>query len=190
MPTEATKKLFTVDEYYKLGEVGVLSECVRTELIDGEILEMSPMCAFHAAAVALATELLVVSLHGKAEIRGQLPLRLSLYSEPEPDVCVVKPVVDRYVSGHPGPGDVLLVLEISDSSLRYDREVKLPMYAAAGVAEVWIEDLPNRTLHVYRQPHGTTYKAALQFAGDQSVSPLAFPEITFTVSALMGPIPA
>ena len=190
MPMEATKKLFTVDEYYKLAEVGILSECVRTELIDGEILEMSAMGAFHAAAVARATELFVISLRGKADVRVQLPLRLSLHSEPEPDVCIVKPRLDRYGSHHPGPDDVLLVLEISDSTLRYDRDVKLPIYAAAGVAEVWIEDLPNRTLHAYRQPHDTTYKTALQFAGDQSVALLALPEITFTVSALMGPIPA
>jgi Uma2 family endonuclease len=98
----------------------------------------------------------------------------------------VKPRLDRYRFHHPGPDDVLFVLEISDSSLRYDRDVKLPVYAAAGVAEVWIEDLPNRTLHVYREPEGRGYKTALQFRSDESVSPLAFPEIAFAVSALIG----
>jgi len=184
MPMEATRKLFTVDEYYKLAEIGVLSVCVRTELIEGEILEMSPMGTSHAASIARATELFVLSLRGKADVRVQLPLRLSLHSEPEPDVCIVKPRLDRYGTHHPGPDDVLLVLEISDSSLRYDRDVKLPIYAAAGVAEVWIEDLPNQTLHVFREPHGSGYTTALQFRSDESVSPLAFPEIAFTVSAL------
>jgi Uma2 family endonuclease len=190
MPTEATKKLFTVDEYYKLAEIGVLSECVRTELLEGEILEMSPMGTSHAASIARATESFVVSLSGKADVRVQLPLRLSAHSEPEPDVCLVKPRLDRYGTHHPGPDDVLLVLEISDSSLRYDRDVKLPIYAAAGVAEAWIEDLPNRTLHVYREPQGGGYKTVLQFRSDESVSPLAFPATAFTVASLIGPIPA
>ena len=187
MPT-ATKKLFTVDEYYKMAEAGVLSERVHTELIDGEILEMSPMGVRNASAITRANRLFSESFKDKAEVRVQLPLPVSRFSEPEPDLCLVSPNEPSYATRHPGPEHVFLLLEISDSSLRYDRDVKLPMYAAAGVAEVWIEDLPNRTLHVYREPQGGGYKTALQFSGNESVSPLAFPEIAFTVSALIGPL--
>ena len=188
MPTEATKKLFTVDEYYKMAEIGVLSERVRTELINGEVIEVSSMGVAHAAAITRANELFSATFPKRAEVRVQLPLRLSLHSEPEPDLCLVKPRPDYYGTRHPVPADVLLVLEISDFSLRYDREVKLPIYAAAGVVEVWIEDLPNRTLHVFREPQGSGYKTALQFRSDESVSPLAFPEVAFAVSALIGPL--
>ena len=188
MPMEATKKLFTVDEYYRLAEIGVLSSCVHTELIDGEILEVSPMSASHGAAISLATEIFARVLRSRAQLRVQLPLRLSAHSELEPDICLAKPKQNHYRSDHPGPADVFLVLEISDSSLRYDRDVKLPVYAAAGVAEVWIEDLPNRILHVFREPSGRKFKTALQFAPGDSVSLLAFPRISFPVSSLISPV--
>jgi Uma2 family endonuclease len=190
MPTEATKKLFTVDEYYKIAEAGVLSERAHTELIDGEIIEMSPMGVRHAAAITRANRLFSDAFKDKAEVRVQLPLPIGKFSEPEPDLCLVNPNRPSSETQHPGPGDVFLVLEISDSSLRYDRDVKLPVYAASGVAEVWIEDLPHRTLHVYRDPDGRAYKTVLFFSGEDSVSPLAFPGTAFTVSSLIGPSPA
>jgi Uma2 family endonuclease len=187
MPTEATKKLFTVDEYYRIAEAGVLSERVHTELIEGEIIEMSPMGSRHAAAIMRANRLFVEAFKDQADIRVQMPLPVSNFSEPEPDLCVVTSDLSSYETRHPGPSDVFLVLEISDSSLRYDRDVKLPVYAAAGVTEVWIEDLPNRILHVFREPSGRKFKTALQFAPGDSVSLLAFPRISFPISSLISP---
>jgi Uma2 family endonuclease len=188
MRTEATKKLFTVDEYYKITGAGVFSERVRTELIEGEIIEMSGMGVAHAMAITRATRLFSRVFEEKVEVRVQLPLPLSRFSEVEPDLCLVdarRPAIDIH---HPEPSDVFLVVEISDSSLRYDRDVKLPVYAAAGVSEVWIEDLPNQTLHVYREPFGKVYKVALRYQPGDSVSPLAFPETSFSVSDLVRPI--
>jgi Uma2 family endonuclease len=185
MRTEATKKLFTVDEYYKIVEAGVFPERVRTELIDGEIIEMSGMGVAHAMAITRANRLFSRAFEDKAEVRVQLPLPLSRFSEVEPDFCLVNARRAAIDIHHPEPADVFLVVEISDSSLRYDRDVKLPVYAAAGVAEVWIEDLPNQILHVYREPSGKLYKTALSLQSGDSVSPLAFGEVSFSVSDLI-----
>lgn len=187
MRTEATKKLFTVDEYYKIAQAGVFPEMVHTELIDGEIIEMSGMGVAHAMAITRATRLFSRVFGEKAEVRVQLPLPLSRFSEVEPDLCLVNAVRHGIDTHHPEPADVFLVLEIADSSLRYDRDVKLPVYAAAGVAEVWIEDLPNQTLHVYREPSGRLYKAALHLHAGDAVAPLALPETILTVSDLLRP---
>lgn len=185
MRTEATKKLFTVDEYYKIVEAGVFPERVRTELIEGEIIEMTGMGVAHAMAITRATRLFFRAFGERVEVRGQLPLPLSLFSEVEPDLCLVNADRRGIDAHHPEPADVFLVVEISDSSLRYDRDVKLPVYAAAGVPEVWIEDLPNQILYVYREPFRRQYKVALRFYVGDSVSPTAFPETVFSVSDLL-----
>ena len=186
MRTEATKKLFTVHEYYKMAEVGILRDDVRTELINGEIIEMSPMGARHASAVSRLTEFLVPLLKGKAQLRPQLPLRLNDYNEPEPDLCFVRPRRDFYGRKHPGSGDTLLAIEVSDSSLRYDRDVKAGVYAATRVTEFWIVDLPGDVLLIFRDPSKGAYKTSLTLHRGESVKALAFPEIEIAVADLLG----
>lgn len=186
MQTEATKKLFTVYEYYQMAETGILSEHVRTELINGEVIEMSAMGVRHRAAVNRASDLLVPMFKGKAQISVQLPVRLNDFNEPQPDICFLKPRRDFYETKHPGPTDVFMVMEVSDTSLGYDRDVKLGVYAAARVPEVWIEDLVNQTLMVFRDPSRKAYKTSLNFRRGESVSLLAFPEIPIAVSDLLG----
>jgi Uma2 family endonuclease len=190
MPTEATKKLFTVKEYYKIAEAGVLSVQRRTELVEGEILEMTGMGVAHAMAISHATRLFARWFENKAEVRIQLPLPLGRFSEFEPDLCLVR--VDRPAieTRHPLPSEVFLVLEIADSSLRYDRDIKLPIYAAAGVAEVWISDLLTRRLDVFREPSRSVYKSAVQLNAGDSVCAIAFPEIAVPVLDLVGPFRA
>lgn len=117
MQTEAAKKLFTVDKYYKMADAGILGEHDRTELIEGEVIEMSAMGAQHAAVVARVNDVLVPLFKGKALLRPQFPLRLNDFNEPQPDIVLLKPRRDYYSLRHPGPADVFLVLEISDSSL-------------------------------------------------------------------------
>jgi len=187
MREEATKKLFTVHEYYKMAEVGILQDGIRTELINGEIIEMSPMGARHASAVSRLTELLVPALKGKAQLRPQLPLRLNDYNEPEPDLCFVKPRRDHYGMKHPGSGDTLLAIEVSVSSLRYDRDVKSGVYATSRVPEFWIVHLEGDVLLVFREPSKGAYKTALTLHRGESVGALAFPEIPIAVSDLLGP---
>ena len=133
MQTAVTKKRFNVFEYYRMAEAGILSDSVRTELINGEIIEMSPMGARHAGAVSRINELLVPLLKGKAQLRPQLPLRLNIYDEPLPDFCFVRPRRDFYSSKHPGSAETLLAIEVSDTSLSYDRDVKCGVYASSRV---------------------------------------------------------
>jgi Uma2 family endonuclease len=186
MQSEATKKRFTADEYYKMAEVGILACDARTELLDGEIIEVSPMGVRHRAAVNRCSELLVPLFVGKAQISVQCPVRLTEFSEPEPDFAFLKPRRDFYESRHPGPADVLLILEISETSLHYDRDVKLAIYAAARIKEVWIGDLNNRTLLVFRDSSHKTYTTAFTLQARERVSPLSFPDIQISVSELLG----
>lgn len=186
MRTEATKKLFNVDEYYRMAEIGVIPDR-RTELINGEVIEMSPMGARHASAVGRITEFMVPLLKGKAHLRPQLPLRLNDYNEPQPDLCFVRPRRDYYGSKHPGSADTLLAIEVSDSSLRYDRDVKSEVYAASRVPEFWVVDLPGDVLLIFRDPSRGAYKTSLTVKRGESVAALAFPEIEISVADLLGP---
>ena len=186
MQTEATKKLFTVDEYYRMDEVGILAEDVRTELINGEIIEISPMGPRHAASVSRINHLLFPLFAGNAVLRIQLPLRLNDYNEPQPDLSFVKVRRDFYELRHPGPADVFSILEISDTSLRYDRDVKMGVYASSRIPEFWVLDLVGRALLVFREPSRGEYKTSLKFQPGDSVSMLAFSEIKIAVSDLLG----
>jgi Uma2 family endonuclease len=186
MQTEATKKLFTVDEYYRMAETGILAEDIRTELINGEVIEMSPMGARHASGVTRITDLLVPVFKGKALLRGQLPLRLNEFNEPQPDAAFVKVRQDYYRGRHPGPDDTLLAIEVSDTSLEYDRDVKSEVYAAVRILEFWIVDLAGDVLLVFRDPSKGKYQTCLTFHRGDSITPLAFPEISIQVSDLLG----
>lgn len=143
---------FTVDEYYKLAEAGVLSEDSRVELIEGEIVMMTPIGRRHAACVDRLNNLLAALVGDRAIVRVQNPILLSGDTEPEPDVSLLRPRDDFYAQSEPGPGDVFLVIEVADSSLAYDREVKLPLYARAGIPEVWIADLGDESVSTYASP--------------------------------------
>ena len=186
MPTETTKKLFTVDEYYRMADAGILTEHDRTELINGEIIQMSAMGSRHAAVVTRVNNLLVPLFKDKALLRPQLPLRLNDFNEPEPDIVLLKPRRDCYSSRHPGPADVFLVLEISDSSLKYDRDIKLPIYARFLVPEVWIVDLPGDAVLVYRDPSEGGYATSLSFRRGDAPSCFAFPDVELPIEEVLG----
>ena len=186
MEMEVTKKLFTVDEFYRIAEAGIFTEDDRVELIDGEIIEMSPVGNLHIACVHRATTFFTEAFGRRAIVSIQSPLRLSKYTEPLPDVIVLKPVADFYASRKCSPADVLFLVEVSDTTLRYDKNIKLPRYAAAGVAEVWIEDLKNELLLVYRNPAEKGFGTSLVLHRGDSISPLAFPKVTFKVDDLLG----
>ena len=187
MHTEATKKRFTVDEYYKMGEIGVLRDNVRTELINGEVIEMSPMGARHASAIARITEFMVPLLKGKAQLRSLMPLRLDDFNEPQPDLCFVRPRQDFYGTKHPGSGDTLLAIEVLEPSLPYDRDVKYGVYASARLPEFWIVDVSGDVLMIFRDPSKGAYKTELTLHRGESITALAFPEIEIAVADLLGP---
>jgi Uma2 family endonuclease len=147
----------TVEEYYRMAEEGLLKPDVRHELIEGEIIEMAPMGSPHAAEATDLMYLFVRSLGSSALVRVQMPVRLDTCSEPEPDVAVVRPRQDSYRTQHPTADDVILLVEVSDSSSSRDRKRKIPLYARYGVPEVWIVDVARRQLHVYRSPKDGVY---------------------------------
>jgi len=186
MLTDVTKKLFNVDEYYRMADAGIFTEGERVELIDGEIIQMSPVGNRHRACVNRAATFFIESFGRRAVVSIQNPLRLTKYTEPMPDVVVLKPNADFYASKGYAPEDVLLVVEVANTTLRYDRNVKVPRYAAAGILEVWIEDLKSGLLLVYRDPAENIFKTAITLHRGDSISPLAFPEVTFKVEDLLG----
>jgi len=149
----------TVEHFYRMAEVGVFAEDERVELIDGEIIDVPPMGHHHAGVVAYLAKLLEESVSSLAMIRQQLPLRLGEYSEPLPDIVVAKPRDDRYFRAHPTADDVWLVVEVSSTTVRFDRNVKVPMYARHGVQEVWVLDVGDELVHRYRSPQNGRYAA-------------------------------
>ena len=185
MPVDLARRRFTVDEYQRMGEAGVFSENDRVELIDGEILTMSPIGSPHAAAIARATRALILMTGTRCIVRAQLPVRLERFSEPEPDFILARPRDDFYQAGHPQPADVLLVIEIADSSLRYDRDIKMPLYARNDIVEYWLVDLASHTLTRYAAPGGGTYREVSVHERGQVLSPASLPDCAIPVDELL-----
>jgi Uma2 family endonuclease len=164
---------FNVDQYYRLAEVGVLKPDDRVELIEGEIIRMSPIGSPHAACVTRLNRFLQTRwTETEVIIAVQNPVRLSDFSEPVPDVALLKPRSDFYATRHPGPEDVLLVIEVSDATLLADRNVKMPLYARAGIPEAWLVNLPRKLVEVYFDSTEGDYRESLKFKhGEILVSP-------------------
>lgn len=180
------RKRFTVIDYEQMAATGIISDGDRVELIEGEIVEMAALGPQHAACVDRLTQRLPFLVQGRAIVRVQNPIRLSEHSQPQPDVTLLQPRDDFYAGGHPEPEDVLLLIEVSESSLAYDRDVKLPLYAAAGIAEVWLVALLPQVVEVYRAPseYGFGEKRTLR-RGD-TLSPLHLPDAVLRVDEMLG----
>lgn len=157
MSVTIPKPLFTVAEYYQMAEAGILAPEDRVELIEGEIIAMSPIGSRHAGCVNRLTQLFSEKVSGLAIVSVQNPIRLSDSTEPEPDLALLRPRADFYAQAHPQPADVLLVVEVADHSLAYDRAIKVPLYARAGIPETWVIDLDTETVFVYQQPGAPGY---------------------------------
>jgi len=149
-----SRHLISVDAFYRMGEAGIFGPAERVELIDGEIIDMSPIGVLHAAIVDALVRFLSRCAGESAFIRCQNPLRLDDFNELEPDIAVLRPRADCYTTAHPGPADVLLVIEVADTSLAYDLGTKVPLYARHGIPEVWVIDATTRRTRVFRQPAG------------------------------------
>src|ERR1043166_2686946 len=148
-----TKHRFTVREYYRMAETGVLKPDARVELLNGEIIDMSPIGPFHGSITKYLIQLFTAAARSRWITAVQDPLCLDDHSEPQPDLMLLKPVSDFYRKRHPQPQDVFLVVEVADTTLATDREEKLPAYGRAGIAEVWIVNLTKESIEVYREPH-------------------------------------
>jgi Uma2 family endonuclease len=154
----------TVADYHRMAETGVLAPGTRVELIEGGVVDMAPIGSRHAAAVDLLAERLIGALEGSAIVRVQGPVRLGLSSEPQPDIAVLRSRADRYAASHPGAADVFLVIEVSDATLEFDREVKARLYARHGIPEFWLVDLVHGELRISKGPGVEGYNAVARHA--------------------------
>ncbi len=181
--TNGKRRLFDVDEYYALAKAGILSEDDRVELLDGEIVRMAPIGSLHAACVDVLNRLLFAQVGERAVIRVQNPVRLDSHTELQPDMMLLK--WGDYSEAHPGPEDVLLLIEVSDTTLASDRGVKLPLYAHSGIREVWIVDLPARTVETYSEPEGDSYSDTGLVGLDGELSPIALGGVSLPVREIL-----
>jgi Uma2 family endonuclease len=174
---------WTREEYERMAAEGYFHPEARVELIEGIVYDMAPQGSFHSTAYRLAEEALRKVLTSGCDVRGQLPLALGESSEPQPDIAVVAGSPRDYTRGH--PATALLVVEISDSSLLYDRQTKLPLYARHGIQECWIVNLRNDTVEIYREPSDGLYHSRIALHGGDVLSPLARPEAVIPVAELL-----
>lgn len=180
------RRKFTAEEYLRMAEAGILGRREPVELIDGEIVLMCPIGFRHSGTVLILTNALVLALAGRALVSAQNPLRISEKTEPQPDLAVLRPRFDSYTKSHPGPADVLLVIEVMESSARYDRDVKRLVYAKAGVPEVWLVDVSQQQVEIYRSPAAADYGEIRILGLGDSFSPEAFPDVILRVDTVLG----
>jgi Uma2 family endonuclease len=186
MTVQILRKKFTVGQYHQMIEFGILTDRDRVELLQGEIIEMSPVGRQHAACVDRLNELFVLGLSTRAIVRVQSPIRLSNNSEPQPDVAILQRRSDFYAEGHPQPEDIFALVEVSDTTVEFDRTVKVPLYAQDNIPEVWIVDLNSQTVHVYREPSSSGYQQLQSFRRGQSPAFQAFTDLQFSVEQVLG----
>ncbi len=167
---KVVRRRFTVDEFHRMGEAGILDEDDRLELLDGEIVEMTPIGSRHAACVMRVSDVFWQRARAVAIVNVQNPVVLSERTELYPDTVLLKRRADFYSESHPQPTDVLLLVEVADTTGRYDRRVKVPRYAAAGIPEVWVIDLRARAIDVYRRPAAEGYAEHERVGPGQSLS--------------------
>ncbi|MCG6942455.1 MAG: Uma2 family endonuclease [Thiohalocapsa sp.] len=166
---------FSVEEYLRMGEAGILTEDDRVELIDGEIIDMPPIGIPHSGAVNRVANLFSRLLGDQVILSVQNPIRIGDFSLPQPDIALLRPRDDFYASAYPVPNDILLLVEVAESSVRYDREKKLPLYAAAGVQESWLVDIPAGKLSMYREPSAEGYQTVAEANDLSQVTVAALP---------------
>lgn len=188
MSVKIQRRLFTVQEYHLMAEAGVFRDNERVELIAGEIIQMEAIGRRHAARVDRLAELFYDRLRRFAIIRVQNPICLDDLSEPQPDIALVQRRTDFYEESLPNSGDILLLVEVADSTVNYDRTVKVPNYARSGIREVWLWDLEANCLEVYRNPTANGYSSMQKFECGASISPLAFPELEVSIDRILGSI--
>ncbi|HEU4369995.1 MAG TPA: Uma2 family endonuclease [Methylomirabilota bacterium] len=179
---ERPRRRFTIEEYERMVETGILKQDDRVELIEGEIVEMSPIGDPHAALVTNLTHVFVRLAGDRARVRVQGPIRVPPRSLPQPDLALLR--ARSYRRAGATTHDVLLVIEVADTSLEYDRTVKLALYALAGIGEYWVVDANSDTVHVYRSPSGPRYREHRQAVAGDAVATLAFPDDPIDVAAI------
>ena len=183
-PDICQRHRLTVTEYYRMAETGILAPDARVELIEGEIIDMPPIGSPHAGTVKYVGRKVGEAVGTQALVSIQDPVFLDLHSQPQPDIALLRPRPDFYRSSHPAATDVFLIIEVADSSLAYDTQIKLPLYARYGIPEVWLADLPNRRFLVHRTPTATGYQDVQTLTDLTAVVPLLLPGVIVDLSHL------
>ena len=187
MTVQLATHRFTAKDFHRMVGAGILREDDRVELLHGEIVDMPPIGPGHAAGVnRLLNAFLPLQGERKAIISVQNPIHLGEHSEPQPDLALLKPRPDFYAQGHPTPQEVLLVVEVMESSVGYDREVKVPLYARFGIPETWLVDVERGLIEVYREPGSEGYRQVHTLRRGERLSPEAFPQFILTVDDVFG----
>ncbi len=186
MVVQLTKRKFTVTEYHQMAEAGILTENDRVELIRGEIVLMSAIGRRHAACVRRLINLFSQRVGSLAILDVQDPLQLDNYSEPQPDIVLLRQRADFYEAAHPQPEDVILLVEVADTTVEYDREVKIPSYAAAGIREVWLVDINNQSIEVYLEPLPSGYQNIRKYQRGEIIFLSALGDLSVSVDEVLG----
>ncbi|MDW8059122.1 MAG: Uma2 family endonuclease [Thermomicrobium sp.] len=186
LPTSPVHHRFTIEDLERMVRAGILHEHDRVELIEGELFDMNPIGWAHQACVDWLTATFVRRLGDRAIVRTQGPIRIGDRSLPQPDLTLLEPRPDFYRHEGPRASDVLLLVEVSDTTLPYDRDVKVPLYARAGIPEVWLVDLAGEQVLVFREPAAGRYRASVVVRPGEQIGPLRFPDVTLDVAALLG----
>ncbi len=177
---------FTVGDYHRMAETGVLRPDARVELLDGLVVQMTPIGPRHASYVLRLTQLLSRVLAGRGDVSVQNPVILDDHSEPQPDVAVLRHRSDWYLGGLPRPEDVLLLVEVAHTTLDYDQDVKIPLYARSGIAEVWLLDLDAGAIVVYRGPGPDGYAGVRTAVRGETLTPLLLESVALPVADILG----
>lgn len=183
---EFVKHSFTAEEFERMGEAGIFRQDARLELIEGEIVQMSPIGSPHAACVNFLSRLLNRLFGDSYIVASQNPVRLNDTSEPQPDISLLRWRDDFYRNAHPGPADVLLLIEVADTTIVTDRSVKVPLYAGAGIAETWLVNIPEGQMEVYSDPEGGAYRRAEVFGRGAEARSHTIEGLAVSVGELLG----
>lgn len=186
MATLPATRRFNVHEYYQMAAAGILMEDDRVELIEGEIVEMAPIGSRHAACVDRLTRLFSSQVGDAAIVHVQNPVRLDDHSEPEPDLALLKPRTDFYASAHPAPEDVLLLVEVADTSVGYDRSVKVPLYARAAIPVFWLVDLEREQVDVMQESTSDGYRTVQTYRRGERLQLQDIPQLDISVDDVLG----
>lgn len=185
MNVQLLRRRFTAEEYHRMARAGVFSEDDRVELLEGEIVKMTPIGSRHAACVSRLTHLFTSTVGQRAIVWLQNPVRLGPDSEPQPDLALLRSRTDFYAPAHPGPDDVLLLIEVAETA-EYDRTVKIPLYARAGIPTVWVVELSTEQIEVYTEPSPEGYRGVRRLQRGQVISLEAFPGVGVAVDTILG----
>lgn len=175
--TALSRHKLSIDDYHRMGRAGILREDSRVELIEGELIDMAPIGSLHASVVSALSMFFARHVGESAIVWTQNPLRLLPNNEPQPDIALLKPRSDRYRGALPAAADVLLVIEVADTTIKYDRDIKLPLYARYAIPEAWLIDLDRRTLGIYLEPSGSGYRKLLHPKLHDMITPTLVSEV-------------